>query len=70
MYKEVVDKLLDFEEMKFYMNHFGVKKNPTFEKIKSWSKEKLKEEEKLINSKTSKLSRKERDLVIYFANKK
>lgn len=65
-----VEKFLGSEEMKFYMNHFGARKNPAFEKIKSWSKEKLKEEEKLILSKTSKLSRKERDLVIYFANKK
>lgn len=70
MNKETVNRLLDSEEMQFYLKHFGIKSNPTFEKIKSWSKEKLKEEEKLINSKASKLSRKERDLVIYFANKK
>ena len=66
MYK----RLLDSEEMQFYINHFGIKKNPTYERIKSWSKERLLQEETLIRDKKSSLSRKERDTVLYFAQKR
>lgn len=65
-----ISHLMESEEMQFYLNHFGMKKNPTFEKIKSWSKERLLQEEILIKDKKSNLSRKERDLVLYFAQKK
>lgn len=65
----LTNQLLDHEEMKFYLDHFGLKNTPTFERIKSWPKERLKQEEQLILSKSSNLSRKERDLVIYFSKK-
>jgi 6-pyruvoyl-tetrahydropterin synthase len=68
-YKKYVNELLDSEEMKFYLDNFGFKKNPTVEKIKGWTKQQLLEEVELINSKSSSLSKKERDLVIYFASK-
>jgi len=68
-YKEYLNTLLDSEEMKFYLDNFGFKKNPTVEKIKSWTKQQLLEEVELINSKSSNLSKRERDLVIYFAQK-
>lgn len=69
MYFIKYDCLLDSEEMQFYLNNSGIKKNPTYERIKSWSKERLLQEEALIRDKKSSLSRRERDLVLYFAQK-
>lgn len=68
-YKKYVDELLDSEEMKFYLDNFGFKKNPTEEKIKNYTKQQLLQELKLIENKTSELSKKERDLVVYFSQK-
>jgi 6-pyruvoyl-tetrahydropterin synthase len=68
-YKKYVDELLDSEEMKFYLDNFGFKPNPTVEKIKSWTKQQLLEELKLIENKNSELTKKERDLVVYFSQK-
>lgn len=68
-YKKYMNELLDSEEMKFYLDNFGFKKNPTEEKIRSWNKNKLIEELELIKSKKSNLSKRERELVVYFASK-
>lgn len=62
-------KYLESEEMNFYLDYYGFKKNPTEEKIKSWSKNKLIKELELINTEKSNLSKRERELVVYFANK-
>jgi len=62
-------KYLESEEMQFYLEYFGFKPNPTVKKIKSWTKQKLLEELKLIENKASDLSKKERDLVVYFSQK-
>lgn len=62
-------KYIESEEMKFYLDYFGFKKNPTEEKIKSWSKNKLIKELELINTKKSNLSKREREFVVYFASK-
>lgn len=68
-YKKYIDELLDLEEMNFYLDNFGFKPNPTVEKIKSWTKQQLLEEVKLIENKSSTLSKRERELVIYFTSK-
>ncbi len=67
--KEYFQTLLGSEEMNYYLDNFGFKKNPTTEKIKSWTKQQLLKEIKVIENKSSTLSKRERDLVIYFAQK-
>lgn len=38
MQSDMMKVISDSEEMQFYMNHFDIRKNPTAEKIKSWTK--------------------------------
>lgn len=70
--KEYIESLLDSEEMKFYMKHFGadaLKKSPTQEKYKNMPKVELLELYEEVKNKTSKLSKRERDLVTYYVTK-
>ena len=66
-----INILLESEEMQFYLRNFGggMKKNPTFEKIKNLTNIELQTQYNLILSKNSNLSKKERDLVVYFVEK-
>ena len=64
-----LDNLLESEEMQFYINHFGGKKNPTQEKYRTMPKSKLLELYEEVKNKTSNLSKRERDLVTYYATK-
>lgn len=59
------ETLLDSEEMQF----FGGKKNPTQEKYRTMPKSKLLELYEEVMNKTSKLSKRERDLITYYATK-
>lgn len=63
--------LMESEEFKYYGRYFGggLKKNPTVEKIKRFTNLELQNEYNLILNKTSKLSKKERDVAVYFAEK-
>ena len=63
--------LMESEEIKFYERYFGggLKKNPTVEKIKRLNNLELQNEYNKVINKTSNLSKKERDLVVYFAEK-
>lgn len=68
--KIYLDSLLESDEMHFYMREFGgLKKNPTQEKYKNMPKSKLLELYEEVKNKTSKLSKRERDLVTYYAIK-
>ena len=67
-YKKYVNELLDSVEMKFYVDNFGFKKNPTQEKIKNYTKQQLLEEIELIKNKSSNLSKRERELVVYYTS--
>lgn len=71
MDKIYINTLLESEEMQFYLRNFGVgmKKNPTYEKYKNLNKVELLKLYNEVISKQSKLSKRERDLVIYFAEK-
>lgn len=62
-------KYSESEEMRFYLDNFGFKKNPTQEKIKNYTKQQLLEEIELIKNKSSNLSKRERELVVYFVSK-
>lgn len=67
-----INHLLESEEMQFYIKNFsgkGIKKNPTQEKYRNMPKEELLNLYGLVNLKKSHLSKKERDYVIYFAEK-
>jgi hypothetical protein len=66
-----INTLLESEEMQFYLINFGgvMKKNPTYEKYKNLDKVDLLKLYEEVISKQSKLSKRERDLVIYFAEK-
>ena len=70
--KEYIESLLDSEEMQFYTRYFGagaLKKSPTQEKYNNMPKVKLLELYEEVKNKTSKLSKRERDLVTYYATK-
>lgn len=70
MKAEYLSTLLDSEEMQFYMREFGgLKNNPIQEKYKNMQKSKLLELYEEVKNKTSKLSKRERDLVTYYATK-
>lgn len=70
--KDYLNTLLDSEEMNFYIRNFGgkgIKKNPTQEKYKLMDKTKLLDLYEEVKNKTSNLSKRERDLVTYYATK-
>lgn len=70
--KEYIESLMDSEEMQYYIRHFGagaLKKNPTQEKYRLMSKTKLLELYEQVKNKSSNLSKRERDLVTYYATK-
>lgn len=70
MKAEYLSTLFDSEEMQFYMREFGgLKKNPTQEKYKNMPKSKLLELYEEVKNKTSKLSKRERDLITYYSTK-
>jgi hypothetical protein len=62
---------MESEEIQFYLRNFGggLKKNPTYRKYENLSKTEILRLYDLVNNRTSNLSKKERDLVIYFAEK-
>ena len=66
-----LNTLMESEEIQFYLRNFGggLKKNPTVEKIKKLTNLELQNEYNRVLNKTSNLSKKERDLVVYFAEK-
>jgi len=66
-----INTLMESEEMQYYLKNFGggLKKNPTTEKYRNLDKKELLRLYELVNNRTSNLSKKERDLVIYFAEK-
>jgi hypothetical protein len=62
---------MESEEFTFYSRYFGggLKKNPTVEKIKKLTNLELQNEYNRALNKISNLSKKERDLIVYFAEK-
>jgi hypothetical protein len=66
-----INILLESEEMQFYLRNFGgsLKKNPTYEKFKNLPTTEILRLYGLVNLRKSNLSKRERDLVIYFAEK-
>ena len=67
-----INSLLEREEIQFYINSYldlVIKKNPTTEKYRNLPKTELLRLYELINLKKSNLSKRERDVVIYFAEK-
>jgi hypothetical protein len=66
-----LNTLLESEEIQFYLRNFGkgLKKNLTVEKIKKLTNLELQNEYNKVLNKTSNLSKKERDLIVYFAEK-
>ena len=67
-----INSLLEREEIQFYINSYldlVIKKNQTTEKYRNLPKTELLRLYELINLKKSNLSKRERDVVIYFAEK-
>ena len=69
--KAYLNILMESEKIKLYLRHFeeNLKKNPTYRKYENLSKTEILILYDLVNNRTSNLSKKERDLVIYFAEK-
>lgn len=67
-----LQSLLESEEMQYYINNFGggvLKKNKTREMYKNMSKEVLLELYEEVKLKKSNLPTRERNFIIYFAEK-
>lgn len=64
--------LLESDEMKFCISNYGkgFVKTATEKRIEAFSDDALIKEIEMIKSKTSTLSKRERDLVLYFAQKR
>ena len=63
-----LDKLRESEELSFYFEHFGGRKIEN--KYSKMNREELSKLKIDIDNKTSKLPRKDRDLIVYYYNLK